>query len=924
MSDTRTAEHLRLDDAGVANSHWRRWGPYVSDRAWGTVREDYSADGTAWDYFPHDHARSRAYRWNEDGIAGVCDRQQEFCLALALWNGRDPILKERFFGLTGTEGNHGEDVKEYYFYLDSTPTHSYMRMLYKYPQRAYPYADLVATNGPTHQARARVRADRHRHLRRPPLLRRARRVRQGRRRTTCCCGSPSSTAARSRPAPRAADRLVPQHLVVVDRRGSARPCDALHPSARHVRPAGRHPDLRHALRLLRGRAAAAVHRERHQHAEASSAIRTGPAVRQGRHQRHVVVQGATAAINGAARHEGRRPLRPRRAGRRRAGGPRALLRRRAVRTGAFADFDDVCAARQAEADAFYATVIPAHLSADAAQVDAPEPSPACCGTSSSTTTTSRRGARATRRSRRLPPGAARRRNADWRHLYNDDVISMPDKWEYPWYAAWDLAFHCVPLATGRRRVRQAPAAADPARVVHAPQRATARVRVELRRRQPAGARLGGLARLRDRTRDRTGTADITFLKRVFHKLLLNFTWWVNRKDEGGNNVFEGGFLGPGQHRRVRSVAAAVHRRHHLEQSDGSSWMAMYSLNLLTIALELARHDPAYEDVATKFWEHFLFISYAMGHEEQGDDVNLWDEEDGFFYDILRLGQTRQQVRVKHPIDGRPHSAVRRGDARLRAAGVAAGLHAPHVLVPRAPARVRRQHRPRPGAWAGRARPVLDRRARAPDGRCSATCSTNDEFLSPFGIRALVAPPRAASVRGDLAGRQPSRGLRARRVVARRCSVATPTGAGPVWFPVNYLLIESLRTLHHYFGDDYRVECPTGSGRCLTLGEVADETRATARAPLSRWTRTAGGRCSAARIASIATRTGSAHVPFHEYFHADTGKGLGASHQTGWTGLIACLLARQRRQSVQDRRRSQARAVRRRRWLGRRPSAGSGR
>jgi hypothetical protein len=884
MTPPPTAEHLRLEAARRGERHWYRWGPYVSDRAWGTVREDYSLDGHAWDYFPHDHARSRAYRWNEDGIAGLCDRRQEICLALALWNGRDPILKERFFGLTGPEGNHGEDVKEYYFYLDSTPTHSYMRMLYKYPQRAFPYADLVATN----RARTRLEPeyelidtgvfDDHRYFDVTVEYAKA---------------DEEDILMQVTVANRGPDTATLHVLPTVWFRNTwAWSCGVPRPSL-HVQPAIgavaalRADTLRYGTRYVcfEGRPPL-LFTDNETNTRRLYADPAGPACAKDGINDYVV-SGATAAVNGggtgtkaAAHHVLRLP----------PGGEHVVCVRFSPRppsTSAFDDFAAVVAMRRTEADAFYGTVIPAHLSEDEQRVmrqslagmlwskqfyfydvatwrqgDASQPAP--------------------------PRGGQReRRNANWTHLYNDDVISMPDKWEYPWYAAWDLAFHCVPLALvdtdfAKRQLLlmlrewymhpngQLPAYEWNFSDVNPPVHAWAAWR---------------LYRIE---RARTGTGDVAFLERVFHKLLLNFTWWVNRKDEGGNNVFEGGFLGL-DNIGVFDRSQPLPDGGCLEQSDGTSWMAMYSLNLLTIALELARHNRAYEDVASKFCEHFLYISYAMAHQAQGDDVNLWDEEDGFFYDVLRLGNGGHvRVKIRSMVGLIPLFAVATFDSAQLEAMPAFTRRMQWFLEqrPALAASVVRMRTPGQGE-RGLLSIVTPERLR----RILRRMLDEREFLSPYGVRALSRYHEHHPFVVRLDGTE-------HHVEYEPGESSTPlfggnsNWRGPVWFPVNYLLIESLRTMHRYFGPGYTVECPTGSGRWMTLAQVADEI---------------GRRLSRVFLVDGEGRRPvfggddrfdrdphwQAHIPFHEYFHADTGRGAGASHQTGWTGLIASLLAERR-------------------------------
>ena len=645
-----TAEQRRLDDSRDRTAHWKRWGPYLSERAWGTVREDYSPNGDAWDYFPHEHARSRAYRWNEDGLAGISDRHQKICFALALWNERDPILKERLFGLTGNEGNHGEDVKEYYFYLDSTPTHSYMKFLYKYPQAAYPYEQLVEENRRRGKARQRVRAARDRHLRGQPLLRRPSRVREEH------AGRRARAHHRLQPRPRDA------HASTCSPRcGSATPgrgapmSPALQCAARTSMAPSSKCGSRSTARggsPARTRTSCCSPRTRRTTVACSQRSNAGQFVKDGIND--FVVHGTLDAVNPkligtkvAAHYPLEIP----------AGGSVALrLRFTNVMpvAGVGADFDRVFEARRREADEFFATVIPPELSRDAANV-------------------MRQAIAGLLWSKQFyyyvvkdwldgdaglpPPPAERRkgRNHEWRQLYNADVISMPDKWEYPWYAAWDLAFHCVPLALVDSEFAkdqltlllrewymhpngQLPAYEWALGDVNPPVHAWAAWRVYKIEKK------------------RCGKGDIEFLKRVFHKLLLNFTWWVNRKDAEGMNIFQGGFLGL-DNIGVFDRSKPLPTGGHLEQSDATSWMAMYTLNLLAMAMELAEHDSAYEDVASKFWEHFLYIAHAMNNCGS-DGLSLWNQEDGFFYDVLSLPDgERRPLKIRSMVGLIPLFAV---------------------------------------------------------------------------------------------------------------------------------------------------------------------------------------------------------------------------------------------------------------------------
>ncbi len=646
--NTVTAEQQRLDESRDRRAHWKRWGPYLSERAWGTVREDYSPYGNAWEYFPHDHARSRAYRWNEDGLAGISDRHQKICFALALWNEQDPILKERLFGLTGNEGNHGEDVKEYYFYLDSTPTHSYMKYLYKYPQRAYPYAQLVEEN------RRRGKGDKEFELLDTGIFEDDRYF------------DVQVEYAKNSP-----DDLLA--LVTVFNRGPESARVHVLPTlwfrntwswgGNGPRPSMRGADLDGTLVEVRepeyGTRWFACDNPRQllftenetNNRRLFASPNAGPYVKDGIND--FIVHGALDAINPeqvGTKVSAHYPLEiP-------AGGSVSLrLRLSDVRpVGVGTDFDRVFATRRQEADEFYATVVPPTLSPDAANVmrqslggllwskqfyhyvvkDWIDGDPG------------------------LPqPPAERRhgRNREWRQLHNSDVISMPDKWEYPWYAAWDLAFHCVPLALvdsefAKEQLTlllrewymhpngQLPAYEWALGDVNPPVHAWAAWRVYKIEKK------------------RRGKGDLAFLKRVFHKLLLNFTWWINRKDAEGMNVFQGGFLGL-DNIGVFDRSAPLPTGGHLEQSDGTSWMAMYTLNLLAIAMELAEHDPSYEDVASKFWEHFLYIAHAMNNRGS-DGLALWNDEDGFFYDVLHLPDgERRPLKIRSMVGLIPLFAV---------------------------------------------------------------------------------------------------------------------------------------------------------------------------------------------------------------------------------------------------------------------------
>ena len=868
------AEQVRIDEAARRTVHWRRWGPYLSERQWGTVREDYSASGTAWDYFPHDHARSRAYRWGEDGLGGICDNHQRLCFALALWNGRDSILKERLFGLTGSEGNHGEDVKEYYFYLDSTPTHSYMKYLYRYPQAAFPYERLVAEN------RRRGRADAEFELIDTGVFDEDRYFDVF---VEYAKATHDDVLIRIAVVNRAREEATLHLLPTLWYRNTW--------SWSHVAPRPR-------LRLRSSGSAFATIEAEHEtlgnrwlHASGApqwlftenetNLVRFPTRNVERLHVKDAfheyLIQGRRDAVNPQAvgtKAAAYYPLRL-------AAGATAVvdLRLRDAPDGDSlfgSDFDAILARRIAEADEFYASRIPATLDDDARNI---------C----------RQGFAGLLWSKQFynydvqtwlrgdptdpPPPAARLkgRNADWTHLYNEDVLSMPDKWEYPWYAAWDLAFHCVALAIvdpdfAKRQLKlllrewymhpngQIPAYEWAFGDVNPPLHAWASWRVYKIEEKWAGR------------------PDPVFLEKIFHKLLLNFTWWVNRKDVSGNNIFQGGFLGL-DNIGVFDRSSQLPTGGFIEQSDGTSWMGMYCLNLLEIAMELGRLNPSYEDVASKFFEHFMYIAHAM------NTLGLWDEDDGFFYDVLRLPNGRvEPLKVRSMVGLIPLFAVGTvGENDLEA-------------LPRFRARLQWFVRNRPDLCGTIAemsevgpnqRRILSILNAERLRRVLRLMLDETEFLSPYGIRALSHyhrnHPYALSVDGT-----------EHRVQYEPAESTTglfggnSNWRGPIWFPLNFLIIESLQKYHYHYGDAFRVEFPTGSGNLLTLWEVARELSkrlasifrldASARRPLY------GGAEKFQRDPEWRDR-----ILFYEYFHGDNGAGVGASHQTGWTALVAKLL-----------------------------------
>ena len=879
-----TAEHRRLADSQARRADWKNWGPYVADRAWGTVREDYSPDGEAWDYFPHEHARSRTYRWNEDGIAGFCNRFQNACIGLALWNGEDPMLKERFFGVTGPQGNHGEDVKEVYHYLDGTPTHSYMRMTYAYPQVAYPYEGLVE------ESRRRGYHDPEYEV----IDALADAFADGR------FWDVSVEYAK------AGEDDILCRITATNRAPEAAEIHLLpHVWYRNTWSWGYHPDrpkptLRDATR--EGDAGLWRVRGEHHHlgtrwwfVEASGAEscellftenetnaetlfgqpNASPYVKDAFHR--AIVGGEAGAVN------------PERTGTKVAAHVRARVAPGEAFTvrvryapeasgdGApFADFEGTFETRLAEADAFYGALHREGLSADERLVQRQalagllwtkqfyhysvklwlEGDPAS-----------------------PPPPEARKhgRNHDWEHLYNLSVVSMPDKWEYPWYAAWDLAFHMIPLVLvdpewAKRQLTlllrewyqhpngQLPAYEWEFGDVNPPVHAWATLRVY------------------QIDRKMNGRADTDFLEAAFHKLLLNFTWWVNQKDEGGNNVFQGGFLGLdniGLFDRSRPLPTGG----TLDQADGTAWMAMYCLNMLAIALELARTRPAYEGVATKFFEHFVHIAQAINDD---DGTGLWDAEDGFYYDAIQTpeGMTTP-LKIRSFVGLIPLFAVETIE--------------PDVLeaLPGFARRMRWFLDNRPDMMENltlvredRDRILLSIVDRKRLTRILSRMLDPQQFLSDYGLRSLSKEHEAHPFVFEASGERHEVAY----VPAESDSGlfgGNSNWRGPVWLPLNYLMIESLQKYDHYFGDALRVEMPAGSGEEKTLWDVSADLSRRLAALFLRGED--GRRPTHGDVGMMQDGLWRDRVLFYEYFHGDTGAGLGASHQTGWTALVAKLI-----------------------------------
>ena len=884
---TLTAEEQRLDEDRRRLRDWKRFGPYLSERQWGTVREDYSADGDAWRYLSHDQARSRAYRWGEDGLLGLCDRQGRLCFAPALWNGVDPILKERLFGLTGPEGNHGEDVKELYYYLDATPTHSYGRALYRYPQRAFPYDQLITENA------RRTRDEREYEITDTGVFEEGRyfdvTVEHAKAGPDDLCLAISVVNRGPEAAPlsvlptlwfrntwcwgREGEGYLPP-----DRRPwmaavSATEVDVAHPTLGRFRfavePAGDAvPEL--------------IFTENETNAERLFGAPNRSAFCKDAFHAYVVGR-QTEAVNPsrwgtkmAAVHVLTVP----------AGG-QVRLRMRLTEVTAendaalrapFGDFESVMTARRSEADAFYAAKI-GPLTVEERTVarqayagllwsrqlyeydvrtwlagDPAQPTP--------------------------PPERREGRNADWTHLYNRDVISMPDKWEYPWYASWDLGFHMLPFAhidpafateqlimfTREWYMHpngQLPAYEFGLSEVNPPVHAWSAWRA-YKIAAPAGAR------------------DTQFLARVFQKLLLNFTWWVNRKDTAGRNLFSGGFLGL-DNIGVFDRSLPLPSGSFLEQADGTAWIAFFCLTMLSMALELAQTDPVYEDMASKFFEHFVRIADAMN---SFGGSGLWDETDGFYYDRLHADGHEVAVPVRSFVGLLPMIAVevleqsainRLPDFKKRLRWF---LENRRDLAERVSFTSQ-------GGKILLAIPSRDRLV-----RLLRRMLDESEFLSAYGVRSLSKAHAAHPLRFEFGGQ--TLGVAYEPGESRHALFGGNSNwRGPIWLPANYLLIEALERYHHFFGDDLRVECPVGSGRQLTLLEVASELS-------ERFARLflpdAAGRrpCHGDAAAYASDPHWRELVLFYEYFDGETGRGLGASHQTGWTALVVRFLESQAR------------------------------
>jgi hypothetical protein len=886
---SQNAEKTRLDEARAHARAWKKWGPYLSERQWGTVREDYSASGDAWNYFTHDQARSRAYRWGEDGLAGISDDHQVLCFALALWNGRDPILKERAFGLANSEGNHGEDVKEYYFYLDSTPTHSYMKYLYKYPQAAYPYADLVATN------RSRGRQEPEYELLDTGVFDESRYFDVFVEYAKAAADDVLVRITACNRGPEAAPLHVLPTLWFRDTwsqpGGGAKPLLRKVSFGGHAVAHAHHNDalfqesLADYFLVCDADVPLLFTENETNNARLFGSENRSPYVKDAFH--NFVVHGDANAVNPA--QEGTKVAAHHQVSV--AAGETHVIRLRlsarapAPSTPPFADFDAVFATRLAEADAFYASIAPPAVAADPERANVMRQALAGMLWTKQyfyydlDLWLDEHGA-----GPRLPPSERRRvRNSEWSHMHNDDIISMPDKWEYPWYAAWDLAFHMIPLGMvdpdfAKHQLDlmlrndylhpngQLPAYEWNFGDVNPPVHAWATMQLYLVDKERRG-----------------GSGDVEFLKYAFSKLLVNFTWWVNRKDRTGANVFEGGFLGL-DNIGVFDRSSPLPTGGYLDQADGTAWMVFFSQQMLRIAVELALSEPLYEEFVEKFFQHTLSIAGAMDRVGDRHD-EMWDEDDGFFYDVLRFPDgSATRLKVRSIVGLLPLAAVAvfeedilerlprfRARARLyldRHPELAANMHLPD----------------RAGVADRRMLSILDEKKLR---RLLSRMLDEAEFFSPYGIRALsrfhLEHPyvfshagqehRVAYVPGDS-----DSGMFG----------GNSNWRGPVWMPINYLLYSALIRLYAYYGDDFKVECPTGSGHLMTLLEVAKELG-------ERLCRIFLPDATGARPVY-----GPAHkfrddphwrdlVLFYEYFHGDSGAGIGASHQTGWTGCVARII-----------------------------------
>ena len=899
-----TPEHVRLQEHDSKQTDWKRWGPYLSERQWGTVREDYSAQGEAWDFFPHDHARSRTYRWGEDGILGICDDRQLLCFALAMWNGQDSIIKERFFGLTGNEGNHGEDVKEYYFYLDSTPTHSYMKALYKYPQAAYPYEQLKQ------ESFNRDRTQREYELLNTGIFEGDRYFDVQVEYAKASADDVLVQISVTNRGPESADfYLLPTlwfrntwdweetalkpSLSARSREDGVSIIETNHPelgqqwlycempladSTGEDRGVGRWVELGENDRSSSSRL---LFTENETNKEKLFQVKNkSPYVKDAFH-RYLIEEEQTAVnpqqfgTKAAAYY----PMRV-------ASGETRVVRLRLAEDSAISDpfgnsFEETLVQRREDADKFYYQLSPFIPQDDLRNVQR-QAFAGMMWTKQYYLYDVSRWLEGDPTTISPPTSRIRGRNSHWHHLDSQDILSMPDKWEYPWFAAWDTAFHCIPLAM-----------IDPAFAKQQLDVMTREWYMHPNGQLPAyewafsdvnpPVHAWATWRVYKIERKMTGKGDRLFLERLFQKLLLNFTWWVNRKDTEGNNVFEGGFLGLdniGVFDRSRPLPTGG----RLEQADGTSWMAMYCLDMLSISLELALENPVYEDMATKFFEHFIYISEAMNATGE-HATQLWDEEDGFFYDVLHLpDMTRFPIKIRSLVGLMPLYAVTTLEPELmdRLPGFKERLEWFEANRPKLS-----RNMTTVDYEDGRKRRMLS--VVRPDKlwRILAKMLKPHEFLAPTGIRSIsrfhkdnpyVFDVEGKEYRVDYEPAESSLGLFG----------GNSNWRGPVWFPTNYLLIESLQRYHRFFGDEFKIQCPYGEGEAMNLWEVAAKLE-------KRMIRTFLRDEADNRPVYGDSETFQKdphwkdYILFYEYFNGDTGEGLGASHQTGWTGLVAKLI-----------------------------------
>ena len=880
-------EEKRLEEARKWEKDWKLWGCYVSERAWGTVREDYSADGAAWDYFPFEHALSKAYRWNEDGIAGICDRKQRICFAVSLWNGEDAFLKERLFGVNGNEGSHGEDVKEYYFYLDNTPTHSYMKYLYKYPQTRFPYEKLYEENRKRDKSQPEYELidtgvfDEDKYF--DVFIEYAKADSED-----ICIKITAHNRGRE---------SAPLHILPTVwfrnrwswyEKAEKAQMEQIKIKAENLSLVYLREDKRGDYFFVCEGASKLLFTENETNFEKLYGGKNeSPYAKDGIND--FIVEGKTDAVN------------PKKTGTKaaahyvfdiapqssetiylRLGNQQSASSQKFQNRGEFIkECEAIFVERKKEADEFYKEIIPDNLTDDAQNVMR-QSLAGMLWAKQFYHYVVKSWLEGDGKFTAPPKERQENRNREWRHLYNDDVISMPDKWEYPWYAAWDLAFHCVALAVvdsdfAKEQLilllrewymhpnGQIPAYEWAFSDVNPPVHAWAALRVY------------------QIEAKRTGKSDRDFLEKVFHKLLLNFTWWVNRKDTEGNNVFEGGFLGLDNigvfDRNTKLPDGAF-----LEQSDGTSWMAMYCLNMMAIAVELAKEDAVYGDVASKFFEHFVYISDAMNNLGN-ENTELWNERDGFYYDVLHRQDHRNiPIKVRSMVGLIPLFAVETLEDKWLDNLPDLKKRTEWFLKNRTDLTddiACMQESGRENRW------LLAIVSKEKLRRILRYMLSENEFLSDYGIRALSRYHKANPYCFEIDGQEHQVGYEPAESITGMFG-GNSNWRGPVWFPVNYLLIEALQKFDFYYGEDFKVEFPTGSEKMLTLWEVSQE--------LSK------------RLSNIFLKDAEGnravygsdkkfqsdehwrdHILFYEYFHSDKGRGLGASHQTGWTGLIAKLL-----------------------------------